>query len=405
MSGHIRALGGRRVSTRLWPTGWRTLGLAACFVAAAVSNGLAAYEGFGAVTLGAASSPDGYTTYHVVSLADSGPGTLRDAVSAGKRRIVFDVAGTITLQSDLNVYYSYITIDGTTAPSPGITIRQPNGLNTTIYARVNSPVHDVIVQYLRVDGQSPGVNLNVGDIWGTDGQDAPVYNVILDHITGIAAGDGVFDVWGRVYNLTISWNLILNTAAALHLSRAEDVRDSISIHHNVFAFNNERQIRTKYDSRTDYVNNVVYGWGWYECGGIGLDIDTTYTVDPTINVVNNRFHLPAGTACGAPDGAVVYSGGRGSALVYMSGNMTPAGETDSGTTSTPMAVPAPARVTTFAASALGDLVVPCVGTRDRTTSEQSALATIAAAIGGQGASCPSDPVGPPGAPSNLRFIR
>ena len=48
------------------------------------------YEGFGSITNGALDAPGGYTTYHVTSLANSGAGTLRDAVSQDARYIVFD---------------------------------------------------------------------------------------------------------------------------------------------------------------------------------------------------------------------------------------------------------------------------------------------------------------------------
>ena len=189
-------------------------------------------------------------------------------MSQGKRHIVFDVAGTITLASDLNIYDSYVTIDGASAPAPGITIRQPNSRNTTIYARSSAGVHDVVVQHLRVDGQANGAHTNRGDIFGMDGEDGPVYNVVIDHVTGTASSDGVFDLWGRVYNVTISWNLITDTVTALHFSRAENVRENVSIHHNVFARNNERQVRIKYDSRLDFVNNVVWGWSWIDGGDI-----------------------------------------------------------------------------------------------------------------------------------------
>ena len=114
------------------------------------------YEGFGAVTQGALSSPTGYTVYRVTSLADSGAGTLRDAVSRGNRLVVFDVGGTIRLSNDLYIYESYITIDGSSAPAPGLTIEQPGEIVTAIYARSNRPVHDVIIHTLRRDGLSPG---------------------------------------------------------------------------------------------------------------------------------------------------------------------------------------------------------------------------------------------------------
>src|SRR5688572_1693169 len=316
------------------------------------------FEGFGAVTSGAASSPDGYTVFRVTSLADSGAGTLRDAVSQGKRHIVFDVAGTITLASDLNIYDSYVTIDGASAPAPGITIRQPNSRNTTIYARSSAGVHDIVVQHLRVDGQANGAHTNRGDIFGMDGQDGPVYNVVIDHVTGTASSDGVFDLWGRVYNVTISWNLITDTVTALHFSRAESVRENVSIHHNVFARNNERQVRIKYDSKLDLVNNIIWGWSWIDGAGRGLDIDTTHSVDPVLNVVNNYYHQANGSA----DDAIVYSGGLGNARVYMSGNVVPSGERDTaGTTSTPLDIPAGARVTTYPTQSLGSSVAPCVG--------------------------------------------
>src|SRR5688500_18978264 len=150
------------------------------------------YEGFGAVTQGAASSPTGFSTFRVTSLADTGPGTLRDAVSQGNRYIVFDVAGTIRLASDLNVYYSYITIDGASAPAPGITIEQPGDFGTNIFGRSGGrSVHDVIVHNLRTDGMLPGGETGRGDVWGMDGEDGEVYNIVLDHITGVASRDGV----------------------------------------------------------------------------------------------------------------------------------------------------------------------------------------------------------------------
>ncbi len=215
-------------------------------------------EGFGAVTEGHASCDQSPTEVHVTTLADSGAGSLREAVSAGCRHILFDVAGTIVLADDLNVAFSYVTIDGASAPSPGITIEQPNTYGTTIEARNSvGPVHDIIIRYLRMDGMAAS-HENAGDIWGLDGEAHPVYNIVIDHVTARAATDGIFDVWSDVHDVTMSYNLMLDTVTMLHLSTSDIAkkRERFSIHHNVFAGNNERQIRIRHDNNLiDYRNN------------------------------------------------------------------------------------------------------------------------------------------------------
>ena len=99
-------------------------------------------EGFGAVTPGGA----GRAACVVTSLFDSGSGTLRECLSGGNRRVVFAVAGTIALASQLDVHGPFVTIDGFTAPAPGITLRG-GGLN--IWDR-GDDAHDIIVRGLRI---------------------------------------------------------------------------------------------------------------------------------------------------------------------------------------------------------------------------------------------------------------
>ena len=347
------------------------------------SGGTSTYEGFGAVTQGAAGSPTGYDIYHVTSLSDSGTGTLRDALSRGNRRVVFDVGGTIVLQSDLNIPYSYITIDGSSAPSPGITIVQPGDIKTTIEAKSSiGAAHDIIIHHLRMDGQASG-HTNDGDIWGLDGESAPVYNIILDHITAMASTDGIFDIWEDVHDVTISWNLITDTVAACHLSTGDTdkARRRISIHHNVFAHNNERQIRMRHNNQLiDFVNNVIYGWGWMESGASGLHIayDSGET-NPSANVVNNVYHYVSGLS-GSQDSAIIFESGSSVGDVYFSGNLLPGGENDAVSTSGQLSIPSSAQVTLYAADTLRNSVVPYVGTHYPLPDEQQLLGDVQSAL-------------------------
>ncbi|RME57409.1 MAG: hypothetical protein D6780_08460, partial [Candidatus Dadabacteria bacterium] len=244
------------------------------------------YEGFGAVTHGGA----GGEVYHVTSLDDSGPGTLRDALSQPNRYIVFDVAGDIVLQSDLRIqnsgsYHTHsITIDGFSAPSPGITIKKANQ-NVALVIRYTTDVIVTGLSFLGLDGDGDdNVSIRGGD------------RVVIDHISSGHADDGAVDIaWNGNTNITLSWSILHNTDKAGIVSYGPN--GNISIHHNVWAKNNERNPQVRYQNDLiDYVNNVVYHWsthGW----GYGLRVRSIQQSNygngiSNLNIVNNYF-LPA----------------------------------------------------------------------------------------------------------------
>ncbi len=60
----------------------------------------------------------------MTTLADSGPGSLREACEAeGPRIVVFRVSGPIALRSTLRIVNPYITIAGQTASGSGVCLK------------------------------------------------------------------------------------------------------------------------------------------------------------------------------------------------------------------------------------------------------------------------------------------
>jgi hypothetical protein len=218
----------------------------------------------------------------------------------------------------------------------------------------SASAHDIIVHHLRHQGPG-GHSDSIADMWGLDGEANPVYNVVLDHLTLSDSNDGTMDLYGDVRDVTISWNLIKDTTTALHLSHDDSLRERISFHHNVFARNNERQIRMRHQNGVlDFVNNVVYGWGWEGCAARALDFPAGSINDnewPKINVEKNRYHHVSGLPCGDSDDAVTRDvTGR----IYFDGNSFPAGETDAVSSSPRHPIAAGAEVTKYDASTLTD---------------------------------------------------
>lgn len=216
----------------------------------------------------------GGEVYHVTSLADSGPGTLRAAIDAeGPRTVIFDVSGTISLDSPLTITNDYITIAGQTAPGDGITLRG-NSL------RINA--NHVIVRYLRS---------RIGD--ETDVEDDAVSliggsNIILDHISASWAIDEVLSASQRftgapgqkqLTDITIQWSIIsegLYEAGHEKGNRAYGslIRGNAGARYswigNLWATHHSRMPRignyqTPYDDPEgilfDFRNNVMYNWG------------------------------------------------------------------------------------------------------------------------------------------------
>jgi hypothetical protein len=178
-------------------------------------------EGFGAVTPGGAGRPDCV----VSSLDDGGPRTLRTCLSMGHRHVRFAVAGTIHLASQLSIGGPFVTVDGLTAPSPGITLK---GFGLDI-----SDQHDVIVRGLRIRGAGGGFSgKSSTDCIGLKGPGT--YNVVIDHVSIHDCADGGIDITAGPRDVTIQWSIVSTRKAMLWGSTSSSrshATDRISMHH------------------------------------------------------------------------------------------------------------------------------------------------------------------------------
>lgn len=273
-------------------------------------------EGFGANSVGGR----GGRVIEVTNLNDSGPGSLRAAIEAEEPRIVvFRTGGTIELQSSLDVRNPFITIAGQTAPGGGIALKNhPSNEGTPL--RVFT--HDVVIRYIR---SRPGAAtqetccLDGIEILGNS-----AYNVIIDHCSASWSTDETMSTWYDPHDITIQWSIISEAlfnsthekgphSAGLMLG--SDGSYNISIHHNLFAHNSERNPRIKTSGLVDFVNNVVYNYGVL-AGYLSND----YSHLPA-NFVGNFFKMGSDSTSTheielSPPGSFTFS-------LYVSGNIGP----------------------------------------------------------------------------------
>ncbi|MBI5770417.1 MAG: pectate lyase [Verrucomicrobia bacterium] len=218
----------------------------------------------------------GGEVHAVTTLADSGPGSLRDAVSAPGRTIVFRVSGTIDLQSDLVVRQSHLTIAGQTAPGDGICLRR-------FPLRIDGASH-LVIRHLRVrpgaaSGQpNDGIEIRNG------------HDIILDHCSVSWSVDEAINTWHGAKNISVQWCLI---AEPLHHSvhpkgahgyGASWGGERASYHHNLFAHCTARAPSVAGNDRErtvlmDHRCSVIFNWDHRSCDG----------KPESINVVNNYY--------------------------------------------------------------------------------------------------------------------
>ena len=237
-------------------------------------------SGFGSIAAGGR----GGDVYRVTTLADDGPGSLREGITtaSGPRTIVFAIGGTIDLQSTLVIDASKLTIAGQTAPG-GIGVR---GYPT----RVQS-AEDVVIRYMRF---RPGdINAaHLPDKPGKGNEDLPgdaadalsiarSNRVIIDHCSASWGTDENLSVTGS-NNVTVAHSIVSEGLQFSFHPEGPHSQGSLlrgqgeggyTMFGNIYAHNGLRNPAfggEEGDSKSgtprkgldlDFDNNVIYNWG------------------------------------------------------------------------------------------------------------------------------------------------
>jgi hypothetical protein len=214
------------------------------------------FQGFGATTRGGM----GQEVVRVKHLGGGQDGFF-DAISKGNRTVVFDVAGDITPGIyGISLGVSNITIDGTTAPPPGVTIR-------TYGLAIRG--HDVILRGIRI--RNAGLSIGGG-----------AHNVLLDHVSVHHGGGHCLSISGA-RDVTVCWS-IFSDAHGMYTVNTASVHNSlrVSLHHNLFTQGPHAIVTVSGEPgprpslppppevTLDFRNNVIWGW---TAGGYGLCVN------------------------------------------------------------------------------------------------------------------------------------
>jgi hypothetical protein len=220
----------------------------------------------------------------VTSLADRGPGTLREACeeTVGARIIVFNVAGIIRLKSPIIIEAPYVTIAGQTAPGDGVCVAGESFWVNT---------HDVVVRHMRFRRGETKVERRDDSFGGN-----PVGNIMIDHCSCSWGLDENISFYRHMFNpgpgmkeekLPTVNVTIQNTISAQALDTYNHAfgstlgGENCSFMRNLWADNAGRNPSIGWNGVFNFVNNVIYNW--HNRSVDGGDYTALY------NIINNYY--------------------------------------------------------------------------------------------------------------------
>ena len=226
---------------------------------------------------------------HVTNLRDSGYGSLRWACEqTGPRIVVFDISGTIYLQSDLKITNGNLTLAGQTAPGDGICVAD---------YPVTFACPNIIARYMRF---RPGNRMaeTEGDGFEPDGLGAVDSRlIIVDHCSISWSVDECCSIYGNRFT-TVQWCIISQSLrygghsknthgyGAMMGGEGASYHPRLLVHHDSRCPRLGERPATGARDTTDFRCNVMYNWSGQGCYG---------AENMNANIVNNYYKPGPGT--------------------------------------------------------------------------------------------------------------
>jgi Calx-beta domain len=321
----------------------------------------------------------------VTNTASSGAGTFSDCARRGNVIVQFNGPGPFTVDGSQTYLKSNTTIDGCLNGQNGVTLYQPADIYRAVV--LEGPNSNLIVRCIKFQGSGkvlPNL-LNEHDLLAIDGSSAPASRVAVDRCTFISSTDGALDIVGNVTDVTVQKSLFYNNPLTQLIKY--NSRKRISIHHNVYTANAERNPQIKGDAQNiDFVSNVVYnnlplvdpqsGTAFSPYGTLIWNANqiSDSPGNVTGNFISNAWIDPNGSV------SITIEAGASAAGIYLTDNLCKPGVCPNSPASSPMAVPAANVVTVTQPGQMRSLMLPTVGAPNRSAADQVRIDAVAAVL-------------------------
>jgi hypothetical protein len=355
--------------------------LASCALALLSSPSFGQIQGYGVSATGGA----GGNVCMVTNPAAKGAGSFSECARQGNVIVQFNGPGPFLVDGEQTYLKSNTTIDGCANRQNGVTLAQPADIYRAVV--LEGPASNLVIRCIRFQGTGKVLpnQTNEHDLVALDGTEGLVSRVAVDRCTFVSSTDGALDIVGNVQDVTVQQSLFYDNPLTQLIKY--NTRKRISIHHNVYVANAERNPQIKGDARNiDFVSNVIYD----SVALVDAESGTPFSAYGTLLWNGSSSSDSVGNVTGnfranawiEPNGGLDIKTEWGASAdgIYLSANYCKPGPCPSSPASQPLPVPAVNAVTMTQPFQMRTTMLATVGSPNRTAADKAKIDAVAAVL-------------------------